>query len=271
MRRLLHIFLWRLTRLSSHPYTNIPLLWISGVGRSGTTALRMSLGQHFQVSYNFAENNIAFDILKLAHHNCTYPSRATSMQMRQERYNATFRKLLCEVLYPRPRWNLFPRYWMVSSDISPDLAIFLKDLFPNSRIVYIVRNGIEVVASRCLFPGFQHFSFEDNCREWARSVSMVHWGHHRSDFLLIRHERLTGDEACSSIRAVLEWLGLPNDPACCLALDQQYFHPTISGDSTDASLQFRHSRWKSWTEEQREQFVSICGEPMEFFRYPIPW
>lgn len=62
-----------------HPYDVLPLLLISGVGRSGTSALRFSLGVHRDVQYTGTENNIIHDVMTVALRNCTMASRKTAM------------------------------------------------------------------------------------------------------------------------------------------------------------------------------------------------
>ena len=54
---------WRTAR---HPYESVPLIVISGVGRSGTTALRESLGLHPDVHSTGRENNIIYDVADTA-------------------------------------------------------------------------------------------------------------------------------------------------------------------------------------------------------------
>jgi len=263
-------------KVFDHPYCAIPPLIVSGVGRSGTTALRMSLGIHSDIAYNRSENNIIMDILETGLHNCTYHSRKASMQMSQGKYDKVFRNLLLNVLYPRPPLTISPpKRWMASSDINPRLVGYLPQLFPNVRIVYLVRNGIEVVSSRMVFEGFKEQPFEWQCEVWAKAEEMVRWGVEQDNFYLIRHDSLLDRESISHVFTDLwTWLGLKNDPRCADALSTETYHPTkfpSEGSDTTMDLRRRKSRWEFWTDEQRDIFTNTCASAMRYFGYPIPW
>jgi Sulfotransferase family len=276
MNRYVNLFAWYANKLFDHPFYGIPPIIVSGVGRSGTTALRMSLGEHPGIVYNQAENNILMDLLVAGLHNCTYPSRKASMQMGQERYDKAFRNLILNVLYPRPRFSLkTPTHWMALSDITPRLAQYLKQLFPKARIVYIVRNGIEVVSSRMVFEGFKNRPFNWQCEVWAKAEETARWGQQQDNFFLIRHETLLDQDTTARVFDELwTWLGLKNDFRCVEALWSKSYHPTIlsSEDAgTSADLRQRTLRWKYWNEEQRQIFASRCAAGMQYFGYEIPW
>ena len=276
MNRFVNLFAWYADKLFDHPYCWVPPLVLSGVGRSGTTALRMSLGVHPEIVYNRSENNILMDLLETGLHNCTYFSRKTSMQMGQERYDKAFRNMILNVLYPRPRFSFsMPKRWMALSDINPRLAGYLRQLFPEVRVVYIVRNGIEVVSSRMSFEGFKDRPIEWQCDVWAKSAEMAAWGQQQDNFFLIRHETLLNRETALHVFSSLwDWLGLKDEPVCVEALWSNSYHPTtFSGEDTRSSIDLCHrdQRWKYWTGEQRQAFEVRCGAAMEFFGYEMPW
>ena len=276
MKQLTNYAAWYANKLFDHPYARIPPVILSGVGRSGTTALRMSLGTHPQIIYNSSENNIVMDILETGVHNCTYPSRKASMQMSQDRYDKVFRNLILSVLYPGPQLAVIQaKRWMASTDINPRLAEYLRQLFPEMRLVYLVRNGIEVVSSRMVFEGFKDRPFEWQCEVWAKSEKMARWGVKRDYFYLIRHESLLDEHSISRVlTGVWSWLGLKNDPCCAEALAANTFHPTTfagEASSTVKNLLTRKSRWEYWSDEQRNVFVKYCSSAMNYFGYEIPW
>lgn len=276
MLQLMNFAAWYMNKLFDHPYAAVPPLILSGVGRSGTTALRMSLGSHPDIIYNRSENNIVMDLLETGLHNCTYPSRKNSMQMSQHRYDKAFRNLLLNVLYPRPPFAVtLPKRWMATTDINPRLVGYLRELFPDVRLIYLVRNGIEVVSSRMVFEGFKDRPFAWQCEVWARAEEMARWGVEQDYFYLIRHESLLDRESISRVLAGLwSWLGLKNDPRCAEALATDSYHPTIfTGEATgDAkNLNRRKARWDFWSDEQRDIFVNTCSSAMTYLGYDIPW
>jgi hypothetical protein len=276
IKDLVNLGAWYVSKRVDHPFSAIPPLIVSGVGRSGTTALRMTLGIHPDIAYNRAENNIVMDILETGLHNCTYHSRKASMQMSQEKYDKVFRNLLFNVLYPSPPLSISrPKRWMASSDINPRLVGYLQQLFPNVRIVYLVRNGIEVVSSRMVFEGFKGQSFQWQCEVWAKAQEMVRWGVEQDNFYLIRHESLLERESISQVFTGLwTWLGLKNDSRCADAMRAATYHPTkfpSEGSEVMMNLRKRESRWEFWTAEQRKIFTDRCASAMDYFRYEIPW
>jgi hypothetical protein len=216
------------------------------------------------------------DILETGLHNCTYHSRKASMQMGQRRYDKTFRNLLLNVLYPRPPFTLtLPKRWMASSDINPKLFGYLRQLFPDVRLIYLVRNGIEVVSSRMVFEGFKDRPFEWQCDVWSESAEMVRWGSEQDNFFLIRHESLLDQESIDRVFSDMWlWMGLYNDPQCAGTMRTNTYHPTTFPGEKPASneiLYRRKSRWKYWTNEQREVFTNHCASAMQYLGYEIPW
>lgn len=276
MKQLINYIAWYANKLFDHPYANIPPVILSGVGRSGTTALRMSLGTHPEIIYNSSENNVVMDILETGVHNCTYPSRKTSMQMSQDRYDKVFRNLILSILYPRPPLTITQqKRWMASTDINSRLAEYLRQLFPEMRVIYLVRNGIEVVSSRMVFEGFKDRPFGWQCEVWAKAEEMVRWGVEQDFFFLIRHESLLDRRSTSLVLTELwSWLGLKNDQRCAEALAANIYHPTsFAGEtsSTAKNLLGRRSRWEFWSDEQRNVFIKYCSSAMAYFGYEIPW
>lgn len=276
MKYLINYGAWYLNKFFDHPYEAVPPIVLSGVGRSGTTALRMCLGTHPDIIYNRAENNIVMDIIETGLHNCTYPSRKASMQMSQSRYDKAFRNLILNVLYPRPPLAMtLPKRWMTSTDINPYLVRYFRQLFPDTRLVYLVRDGVEVVSSRMVFDGFKDRPFTWQCEVWAKAEEMVRWGVGEDYFYLIRHESLLEPKSIQRVLSDLcSWLGLKYDTHCAEALSNNTYHPTTFGGeaaSAPRDLHSRKSRWEYWTDEQREIFVKICSSAMDYLGYEIPW
>ena len=267
---------WYSGKWIDHPYSKVPPILVSGVGRSGTTALRLSLGLHPKIVYNMAENNIVMDLLATGLRNCTYPSRKASMQMSQRKYDKTFRNTLLSVLFPQPApFRPLPKAWMAHSDITLPLAGYLRQLFPALRIVYIVRNGIEVVSSRMLFEGFKDRPFEWQCEVWGKAAEMIRWGTTQDHFFLIRHEDLLSQNTSSRVLDNLwTFLGLKPEQRCADALRNQRYHPTkspLEAAAAEDNLQTRAQRWQFWSEAERQCFTAHCAEAMTFLGYDLPW
>ncbi len=261
--------------MTSHPYAQVPLTLISGVGRSGTTAVRESLGLHPDLHSTERENNIIYDVLDAAHRNCTAPSRRFSMRVDDAAYDAAFRELLLTILWPRPR-DLLPARLLAFSDITPDRADYLIRLFPGAKILYVVRNGIEVVSSRMRHHGFNQQPFETSAVIWSQAMDIARWGEARADFFLVRHEHLIapgGPQRATA--AICDFLGIPFHDACARNLQTRNYHPTpeivTHIAAAPPSLHTRAQRWKDWLPEQVNFFAHRCSAAMEYFGYDRPW
>ena len=258
----------------THPYEDIPLVVLTGAGRSGTLALREALGRHPHVHSTGSENNILYELLHTARTNCTHESRRYAMQVDDAAYDAAFRKLICELLWAPPH-DPKPRRLLAFTALSPTRADYLCRLFPGVKIAYLVRNGIEVVASRQRYPDFADRPFAEHCRVWALSRKLIEWGRGRNDFMLIRHEHLVKPQTLgSTLDRLWSWIGLPPEPASERFLHNNCLHPTRDGDEQrlpGEALRDRSDRWRSWTPGERTVFVETCGEVMASLGYPIPW
>ena len=263
-------------KVSAHPYENTPVLLVSGVGRSGTTALRHCIGAHPDVHSTETENNIIYDVLETARHNCTYPSRKGTMHVAQPAYDRQFRMLLLNLLWPEPRrGNQRPNMLVASTDLTPDRAEYFLQLFPEGCVAYIVRNGISVISSRTRHPHFSDVPFEQHCEIWTNASAMTKWGEGREGFGLIRQESLIdAGFARDAVADLFAEVGLSFHEACLDVVSKNVYHPTTSGEGAakqNTDLAQRSERWQQWTDEQRDVFVRVCGPAMHELGYSTPW
>ncbi|MFC1453458.1 sulfotransferase, partial [Verrucomicrobiota bacterium] len=255
----------RRLKVTAHPYEGLPLVLVTGIGRSGTTVLRHALGAHADVDSTGTENNIIQDVLAAALYNCTFESRKANMHVAPPAYHRQFGMLFLNLLWPQPRkGRARPRMLMASSDVRPDQAEYLCEVLPGTRYVYIVRNGIEVVSSRMAFRTFMDKPFEWHCEVWSATRKLAAWGAERRDFLTVRHEELLDRErAEQAVRRILEDAGLRFRRECVDVLLNKTFHPTqFENEKKDATadLSRRAERWRLWTDAQRRTFGRICGD-----------
>lgn len=285
----------------AHPYDNVPLTILSGVGRSGTTIVREALSRHPDLDSTNLENNILNELLNVAGRNCMLPDRIHAMRVDEKTYDAHFRALMLRLLWPRPRLDTRgPARLLAYTNLTPTSAAYLVRLFPRVRIIYIVRNGIEVVSSRVRFEPFRHRDVASHSETWRLAYDMARWGEGRREFLVVRHEWLVdADGPERMMGTILPFLGLGAHAPCVDAFREELVHPT--GDAraaqgqdrssnieakggpenrgTDAkslrlpgeALRTRADRWRDWSKEEREAFESRCGEAMRYFGYEVPW
>lgn len=258
-----------------HAYKGIPLVLLTAVGRSGTNAVRRALGRHPAIDSTGCENNVINDVLDTARRNCTVRSRRVTMRVGQSVYRRQFRDLILNLLWPHPRPDR-PGALLAFSDLHPDNADFLGQLFPGARTVVLVRNGVEVVASRMLYQGFRHRSFEHHCMRWSAGVEIARWARLRPGAHVVRHEALLERDAAElAFGELLHACGLPIAPACVDSLfEEPHIHPTVApheGKHLRNDLAGRARRALSWSADQRRTFTRICGPAMRELGYDLPW
>lgn len=268
-------------------------LFLSGVGRSGTTALRTAFGRHPSIVYNGLENNVVQDVLEVAERNRSMPSRRCQMGISEESWLAAFRQLLHSLLWPGAELATSQdvqggrRVLMAAVNLTPQLVAPLQAVFPGARLVCLIRNGIAVISSRMRYRSFAGNPFEDHCHVWNRSAAMALWAMQHPDQARVFRQEWTGDRAAldAELAGLFSWLGLEPGPEVAETLLTTRFHPT--GDSTQpaprllqqvpvamsdqAALEAaRRERWLHWTDDQRAVFRRMCGGSMHQLGYIVP-
>lgn len=244
-----------------HVLRSRPAIFTSGFGRSGTTALRMAIAAHPTVASSRTENNLAGDLLEVAHRNATLPSRVFAMQVDERAHDDIFADAILRLTLPEPNaggTDLRPAF---ATHLTPDKAERALRLFPGSRFVCIVRDGVSCIESRLSHASFGRQPFIEQCRGWAGWGAMYDWIEAHPCALLIRYEQLRGAPG-ATLAAVLEHCDLPPCSDAAETLAGTTYHPTPA----DA-----RPTWQSWPETDRELFVRICGPLMHKLGYAFPW
>ena len=174
------------------------------------------------------------------------------MVLSPDQHDAVFRKMLTDLLFPKSLWDKpeMPAALSTFSAMDPDAAEFAVQIFPEIHFANIVRNGIEVVASRSVHRVLGQHSFEEQCLAWAAAVDMVHWGRERHDFSVIRHEDLLEEESCrAAVDQLLNRAGLASSQAVADHFLTQRRNQTsmeLESEEEAADLSLRHKRWQAW-------------------------
>ncbi len=259
-----------------HPFAELPLLIVSGMGRSGTTVLRNCVAAHTKIQCRNYESNYLHDLMRAATENEEKPSRIPALPVTAEEYWDLHRQFILHLLWPVDRTDFHGAPQMVAtySMLDPRASIGLDKAFSELTIFYIVRNGIEVVSSYQAFEAFRHLSFEQVCKIWALRRDMHQYGNGRLNFHLFRFEWLLDrDVFAAKLQLAFEKIGLTWEPSCLAGLEKQ-FHPTKFPGESDANasdMTRRCERWRLWTDVQRSIFVEHCGQLMDELAYSIPW
>ena len=254
-------------------------LFLCGVGRSGTTILRRSLGLHPDIYYNGQENNLVQDLIEVAQKNCTQPSRKIAMVVDQQDYDAAFQRLTIDLLWPDPLLQQRP-VLMAAINPTGDLLSYLAQVFSPAKFVGLVRNGIEVVQSRTKYNSFSHLEFEQHCETWLRCAGVVDWGdRHPDQFRLFRHEWMYEPDLDHRFSQLFQWLGIGHHAAVAERIVTNLTHPTsdsgtpfssMSPEEKSAYFDRKRAAWYSWDANQQTTFRSLCGPLMERLGYLIP-
>lgn len=259
-------------------------LFLCAVGRSGTTILRTSLGLHPQIYYNNRENNVVQDLLSVAEANCTLQSRQYAMVVEQPRYDEIFRKTIADLIWPDHQLRQRTTH-MAAINPTGDQLDYLCQLFPEAKILCLVRNGIEVVASRMRYASFSANEFSSHCNVWVRSQSVFKWGQANPErFQLIRHEWFyDSDQITQGLHRLYDCLGIPPFPGVADNILGKLRHPTevdadssvdfgrLNSEEKVAYFQAKGDRWRDWNDSQKQIFESICSDFMDELGYSMPW
>jgi hypothetical protein len=261
-------------------------LFLIAVGRSGTTALRKSLGLHPNLCYNGRENNLLGDLVETALVNCTKPDRKTALTVSPQAYQRAFERLAkdivwseCDAARAEIHFASFGIPPTIENERVRAYADLMLELFPETRVLHLVRDGIQVVASRQLFEHFRNMPFEEHCKRWARTFEWNKWGQQHPDaYRLVRYEWFADKAALrAQLAQIFEWLQIPWHDAPLQHLWSEQYHPTQHPEEAKTTerrerrIEMRSQRWQFWTDEQRATFEQLCGEAMRGFGYAIPW
>ncbi len=173
-------------KLLTKRFFNRPI-FIIGHGRSGTTALFSGLVKHPQVIGARFEYPFMGHLSQIPYKLEFNPNREwllNSLAVPQSYLYNRFRRTAFEVAFGkhyglpglirnilRGDWLfLTKRFWCAKAFLSYEAYQGTLLLYPETKFVYIVRNGCDVVQSRTKFKSFSQREFESHCREWAKSI-----------------------------------------------------------------------------------------------------
>lgn len=263
-------------RSQPHPFQDLPLVLTSGLGRSGTTLLRNCIARHPQVACHNNESNYIFHLMRVADQKLPTDNILASLPSGEDEFWRLHKKLVLNMYWPVTSWKTADRYQAIStySMLDPRAAMGLKKTFDRLTVCYIVRNGIEVVSSYSAFPAFQHLTFSEICKIWALRQDMFRYQRSHDHVFLFRYEWFRDRPLFKQhLAQALGFAGLKFESRCLAPLRTTYHPTTFPGETEEASKdpELRKDRWKLWTDQQRHEFASICGDAMKIHGYDIPW
>lgn len=278
-------------KFSSARFIKRPIFIVGG-SRSGTIVLLKAMGRHARILSTPSEDPFLTDVGGMVHalEFCDEVEKKyyqETLRIPQEYIYDRLRRLALEsALGPHyglkqliklaivNRVNpLAKRYWCTKTFPGENVAQGLMRLYPEARFIWILRNGVNVVHSRCLFPAFRDLPFEDHCQHWAGTIERFSYLLEMPGAAVVHQEELV-DEPDRVFRRIFETFQIDYDPDPTGYALTHHVHPlgdesTTKGVNIKKTLSERPPAYKSWTQEQMAIFKDICTEAMQMAGYKV--
>ena len=244
-------------RLDRSPVLRI---FIFGSPRSGTSELGTTLAQTIGLPW-LGEGHAAplFDQAAKALAGDPHSANGLVRFMAQQNYRAQAIELARQAYFQMHASASFvdktPGVPMIAA------APFIRECFPNARMIYLQRNGISNVLSRLAkFGG----SFEGNCADWAAAVK--EWRAVRET--LPHYLELAQEDMLSKPHQVADRLAAYLEmPTIAAALAKSL--EIGSRERTGAGIGRSSLAQTGWSAEQVRRFRAICGAAMAEVGYEM--
>jgi len=258
-------------------------IFVTGIGRSGTSALLKCLVYHQDI----IEPKVLGEAPFIGHfvnfiHNYENGTdrdyRLKNYKLGKEERAAAFGELLYKLhIEPADKSeanNAQSNYWPAKAFPNRKNYSAFKNIFPNMKMMYIMRNGIEVVNSTRNFHGFSNLTFEDCCRRWAGSIQANNFLENRADVAFIKHHDMVTDPV-GVLGNAFESIGMANDPKPGEYIKSNIFNSSFDKTKQDINAE-KHFQgrlqeaWDAWTKEEQELFIRLCGSYMKSYGFALP-
>ncbi len=268
-------------------------VFVVGDARSGTSALLQALGQHPLIFSMPGEAPLLTSIGGMASlFECAKDSTreyySESLKTTKPYLYQVLRRLCFEIasgenygltlctktLIRNPRLFTSKRNWCAKTFPTENVINGLLKLYPTAKLIYIIRNGVEVVQSKTRFHGFRENEFREHCETWRDNLKKYRYVKDLESGLEIRHEKLVAhpDEVFRRTFAFLR-VGYHDRPSNFIKTN--LVHPLDeagqAGVDVTMILGQRQQAHETWSTDQRSLFKKICGEAMLETDYALPF
>lgn len=246
------------------------MLFVTGTGRSGTQLISGLLNDLNNTTVfhepNFNEDVGTMDILR-------------QNQALAVRYWTDFRSI--EVYR---RWKKATES-MVYSEVNGTIryqAPTIKRLYPNAKMLLLVRDARGFVRSVMGWPKFYApdakgafalapLSGDPYEAEWSSMgrFEKICWGWQNSNELLMRHIPAENWFTLEQLTADFDYFNERFCQSTGLPITQETWEKHVSKKSSNATKQYAFPSWEQWSNQQKENFIRICGSTMEKLGYAI--
>jgi hypothetical protein len=267
-------------------------IFIVGGSRSGTIVLLKAMGRHCRILSSPSEDPFITDVGRMVHslEYCSEVERQyylDTLRISHGYIYDTLRRLVLEsALGPhyglkhlvklaiQSKVNpLAKQHWCTKTFPGKKTAQGLMKLYPEARFIWILRNGVNVIHSRCKFPKFRDLPFEEHCQHWASSIARFSYLLELPGAVVVHQEELV-DDPDRVFRRIFETFRIDYDPKPTEYALTHHVHPlsdesTTKGIDIKKTLAERPPAYQDWTQEQMRMFRNICGEAMQLAGYEI--
>ena len=268
------------TMFLSRDYIMNPI-FVSGIGRSGTSALIKAMSCHKDVftpnvlgEAPFIQKFIQFLVeFEESGENTKYNLK--NYKVSEKEKNEAFSSLMCFLQNGIEIYESAEKYWVAK--LTPTHTEFCKakQIFEAPKAVGIIRNGVEVVNSAASFTGFSDLTFEQLCVRWKTSLDVTEYLGVEGGTCLVRHQDMVS-ETKSTFQHIFEKLGMSYDDSPSSFVETNIFNSSFDPRKSNTKdimriFQDRTNCWHDWTNEKQELFVSICDDKMKQYEFYRPY
>jgi hypothetical protein len=249
-------------------------VFIRGMQRSGTSVLVRALET---VSFvGFPEGHLWFDLMEPIAW-LRNPEYQRGQHLKQEGFalgegrDVIFEKYIAWAIdrYHRDMLSLGTTRWFDKSPGSYAVKMLpiLVELFPQSQIIFVYRNGITVVHSGLtLWSESDPDIFYGMCFGWARTMRT--WrklkGLLKGKYIELSQEKMA-KEPYKVASMLTDFLRVPEHPERVA----QFLYSNRENSAFPDRLPRDYQYQVDWSDEQKEHFVDVCGEEMKAWGYSI--
>ena len=257
---------------------------VSGIGRSGTSAVLSSLSTHKSIVDipRIGEAPFISAFLKFL---VDFEDKSSAAEYNRKNYRLKDNErseVISEFLI-RMQCDIDSssiqdkdnRFWITKTSLGREEFDKAVSLFGEIRCVYVMRNGIEVVNSARKFVGFKDLTFEQQCNRWLENLKQCEYLNSKPLCCTVKHDELVKnpDNVFKDVYAALE-LSYDETPGKWISenLFNSSFDSSSKNVATNNIFDNRLSNaWSDWSDEEKYQFIELCDSTMCEYGFSRPY
>ena len=267
--------------MTNNQNTATPLL-ISGIGRSGTSALLKALALHSEV---FKANKVGEAPFVSAFLNflAQFENNSPMVDYNLQNYrldDQDRRKTFAELLIMNQCGKQLEldgsdkKYWIAKTTLGIEAYAKAQEIFGDVRIAYIMRNGIEVINSARNFSGFSNLEFMEHCQRWKTNIESSEYLFGYPKVSVVKHDEMVA-EPQKTFERIFSQLEIKQDQEPAKFIGGNIFNSSFDKTAEDTKSKERFKNrldaWNSWSAEEQTVFIENCDELMTKYNFVRPY